>query len=460
MIDSYAYDIEVLPNFFSITIVDVGSYLTTFADCVDDKQKPIPLIKKYSVKDIIKTLDKVNKKCFFITDTDDSMLLEMVGYLNKMQPHYDEKQIPIRSDMFGYNSNKYDRLMVAALLMYFNQTNSTKELITKLYETSKQIISLQDNPEIAKKDFYLASLRKYPLPYTDIDVMTIFALNKVGKGTNAQGETIYFGKSLKQTSINLQWYELLEHELPPISEADVEFYHKNPTYKGIDCDRLNKLIDKWDRYVIPEWIAGIMHYNLNDVFIVCEMIRLYIDEVRLRYNISRAYGIDVLSSSRSNIADKLFIKFYSEFSGLDETQWRGKKTDRTAMSFKRVIFPFISFRTTKLQELLEEMKSITIYSIGKKALKDIANKYPNLKYLKTNNDSGWFEVKLGNLVYTIATGGLHSQDIPRELRSKIKRIDSSTGSETNGNIWDTITDNSYIYVHWDISDAVPHKKLL
>lgn len=38
MIDSYAYDIEVLPNFFSITIVDVGSYLATFADCVDDKQ--------------------------------------------------------------------------------------------------------------------------------------------------------------------------------------------------------------------------------------------------------------------------------------------------------------------------------------------------------------------------------------------------------------------------------------
>lgn len=456
MIDSYAYDIEVLPNFFSITIVDVGSYLATFADCVDDKQKPIPLTKKYSVKDIIKTLDKVNKKCFFITDTDDSMLLEMVGYLNKMQPHYDEKQIPIRSDMFGYNSNKYDRLMVAALLMYFNQTNSTKELITKLYETSKQIISLQDNPEIAKKDFYLASLRKYPLPYTDIDVMTIFALNKVGKGTNAQGETIYFGKSLKQTSINLQWYELLEHELPPISEADVEFYHKNPTYKGIDCDRLNKLIDKWDRYVIPEWIAGIMHYNLNDVFIVCEMIRLYIDEIRLRYNISRAYGIDVLSSSRSNIADKLFIKFYSEFSGLDETQWRGKKTDRTAMSFKRVIFPFISFKTTKLQELLEEMKSITIYSIGKKALKDIANKYPNLKYLKTNTDSGWFEIKLGNLVYTIATGGLHSQDIPRELRSKIKRIDSSTGSEIQSDtVWNDITDNSYIYCHADVSSFYP-----
>lgn len=456
MIHSFAYDVEILPNFFSITFVDIGSYLANFASCINDKGKVIPLTQKYSVKEIISMLDCVDKKCFYITDTNDTQLLEMIGFINQMQPHYDEKHNAIRTDIFGYNSSKYDKLMIAALLMYFNQTDSAKELITKLYETSKQIIALQDNPEIARSDYYLSTLRKYNLPYKDIDVMTIFALNKVGKGTNSNGDTIYFGKSLKQTSINLQWYELLEHELPPISEKDIKFYEKISKYKGIDCNRLNSLIDKWDRYVIDEWIEDIMHYNLNDVFIVCEMIRLYIDEVRLRYNISKAYGVDVLSSSRSNIADKLFIKFYSEFSGLNEVQWRHKKTDRTAMSFKRVIFPFISFKTTKLQELLEEMKSITVYSIGKKALKDVANKYPNLKYLKTNNDSGWFEIKLGNLVYTIATGGLHSQDIPRELRSKIKMIDSSTGSETKANdIWNNITDDSYIYTHADVSSFYP-----
>lgn len=456
MIHSFAYDVEILPNLFSITFVDIGSYLATFNVCTNDKGKAIPLTQKYTVKEIISMLDCVDKKCFYITDTNDSQLLEMISFINQMQPHYDEKHNAIRTDVFGYNSSKYDKLMVAALLMYFNQTESTKELITKLYETSKQIIALQDNPEIAKSNYYLSTLQKYNIPYKDIDVMTIFALNKVGKGTNKDGNTIYFGKSLKQTSINLQWYELLEHELPPISEKDIKFYEKIPKYKGIDCNRLNNLINKWDRYVIDEWIADIMHYNLNDVFIVCEMIRLYIDEVRLRYNISKAYGVDVLSSSRSNIADKLFIKFYSEFSGLNEVQWRHKKTDRTAMSFKRVIFPFISFKTKQLQELLEEMKSITVYSIGKKALKDIANKYPNLKYLKTNNDSGWFEIKLGNLVYTIATGGLHSQDIPRELRSKIKMIDSSTGSETNTNdIWNNITDDSYVYTHADVSSFYP-----
>lgn len=468
MILSYAYDVEILPNFFSITIVNVGDYLRTFADaCVINKKGnkiPVPLTQIYTVEEIKEKLDKVQRKCFYITDTDDSQLLPMLGYLNEMRPHYTDERIAVRSDMFAYNSSKYDRLMVAALLMFANQTNSTKELITKLYETSKNIISLQNNPEMSRSDYFLSSLRKYSIPYKDIDVMTIFALNKVGKGVNSKGETIYFGKSLKQTSINLQWYELLEHELPPISDVDIHFYNKDYRYKDMTYDQINQLVDKWDRYVIPEWITDIMHYNLNDVFIVCEMIRLYIDEVRLRYNISKAYEVDVLSSSRSNIADNLFVKFYSEFSGLAESQWRGRKTERTAMSFKRVIFPFIKFKTKELQELLEEMKKVVIYSIGKKALKEIAPKYPELKYLKTNNESGWFEVKINNLIYTIATGGLHSQDIPRELKSKLIFVDDwklsdckegGSKEEDAPSIWDVITDNSYIYVHWDIASFYP-----
>lgn len=458
MILSRAYDVEILPNFFSVTIVDVGDYLKKFADCTDGskKNKPIPLTQKYTVDEIKKKLNTINCKQFYITDTDDSQLLSMLGYINSMRPHYDDKNTAIRTDMFGYNSSKYDVLMIAALLMFANQVNSTKELITKLYETSKNIISLQDNLEVAKRDYFLTSLRKYNIPYKDVDVMTMFALNKVGKGVNSKGETVYFGKSLKQTSINLQWYELLEHELPPISDKDIYFYQKDYRYKGLTVDKINQLIDKWDRYVIPEWIDDIMHYNLNDVFIVCEMIRLYIDEVRLRYNISKAYGVDVLSSSRSNIADKLFIKFYSEFSGLAESQWRGRKTERTAMAFKRVIFPFISFKTPELQELLEEMKKVVVYSIGKKALKEIAPKYPNFKYLRTNNDSGWFEIKLGNLIYTIATGGLHTQDIPRELRSRIKYATSSTGEDTKTDlIWNNISDDSYIYCHADVSSFYP-----
>ena len=429
-----AYDVEILPNFFSIVAIDVHSYLREFADCCiinkKGKQEPVPLTQLYSVKEIKEKLDKVETKSFYITDTDDSQLLQMIAYINNLH-RVDENNIIHTTHMFGFNSMNYDKLMVAGLLAFFGTTNTTRELITKLYELSKRIIELQDNKDLAKNDYLLKSLRQFGLPYKDIDVMRIFALNKVGTMTKENGEKVYYGKSLKQTSINLQWYELLEHELPPIGDLDREIYLKNPKYKGLTDEELNKLIDKWDRYILPEWIEPTIHYNKNDVYIVCEMVRLYLDEVKLRYQITKSYEVDVLNSSRSNIADRLFEKFYSEFSGLKAFQWKGKKTIRTIMSFKKVILPFIEFKTPELQLLLAEMKKTSITSLGKDSFKK--------------------EIKLGNLVYTIATGGLHSQDIPRELRSKVIMNDSSTGEFS----WDNITDDSYIYIHWDIASFYP-----
>lgn len=441
MIITNAYDCEILPNFFSIGIVSVTDYLKVFADCVGEpdkkgKSKPIPLIQKLTVKEIVDRLASVKKNKFYITDTDDSQLFPMLACLNEMTPHYNDKNIAVRTDMFGYNSTRYDRLMVAALLMYAGQTNNTKELITKLHSTSKKIIEIQNDPELARSDYFLNNLRKYSLPYNNIDAMTIFALNKCGKGMDKNGKVVYFPKGLKQTSINLQWYQLLEHELPPIKDKECELYWRDLRYKGITAKTLNTLIDKWDRYIQPEHIPDTMHYMENDIFIVCEMIRLYIDEVRLRYNISANYEVDVLSSSRSDVANVLFTKFYSEFSGLNPKQWQGQKTERTAMAFKRVIIDDIKFKTPELQQMLDEMKRVVVYSVSK--------------------DSFMKEVTLGKLTYTIATGGLHSQDTPRELRSKCIPISLSTGkvipSDEN---WTNLTPDSYIYVHFDISSFYP-----
>lgn len=442
MILSYAYDCEVLPNFFSIGIISITDYLKIFSDCVTidkkGKKKPVPLVQCLTVEEIKTRLASVNKKLFYITDIDDSQLFPMLAYLNELAPHYNTDNVAIRNDLFGYNTDRYDRMMIAALLMYAGQVNNTKELITKLYNTSKKIIEIQNDPELFRTDYFLSNLKKYNLPFTNVDTMSMFALNKCGKGFDkVTGRAIYFPKSLKQTSINLQWYQLLEHDLPPIGEKDYKMYWVDLRYKGIDAKNLNLLIDKWDRYILPEYIPDTMHYNENDVFIVCEMIRLYIDEVKLRYSISNNYGVNVLSSSRSDIANVLFTKFYSEFSGLHYKQWGKQKTERTAMAFKRVIIDDIKFKTPLLQDLLEDMKKVIVYSVSK--------------------DSFVREVTLGKLTYTIATGGLHSQDTPRELRSKpILNEQSSSYIDSKGNIiWDNLTDNSYILVHFDISSFYP-----
>ena len=436
-IHNWGYDVEVLPNFFSITFVDMDDYFKVFKDVCEVKVKkgkevhtPIPLTEKLTVAEIKYRLDRVKKKQFFITDYDNSQHLPLVAFINNLAYNPTTK---VYNWLYGFNSYSYDKLMVACFLMYSGICKTTKELCKKLYETSKQIISFQDDREAFKHDYYMQSLVKYQLPYKDVDIMRIFALNKVGAMTNEKGEKIYYGKSLKQTSINIKWYELLEYELPPINELDEKLYDDNPKYIGLNLAELNSLVEKWDRYMIPEYEADTMYYNTNDVFIVCEIARLYIDEIRLRYNISRSYEIDVMNSSRSDVANKLFVKFYSEFSGLRPDQWRNKHTDRTVMSFKRVIFDNVKFKTQKLQDFLERIRNIAITSLGKDAFHE--------------------SITINKLTYTMATGGLHSEDPPRELRSKVNYIDGA--SSLQGNFWDSITDDSYVYVHWDITSFYP-----
>lgn len=435
MIKSKFYDVEILKNFFSITIIDITSYLEVMKDACDEKGNPIPLVQKFTVKEIKERLDTVKSENYYITDTDDSQLFPMLKAINDMRPHYEknsnDEDIPVITHMFGYNNSKYDKLMVAALLMHHNNVNGTKELIKILYETSQKIIQSQnEDRSFNQNDFYMNALNKFKLPYTDIDVMQIFALNKASVMIDKAGDRKPVPKSLKQTSINLQWYELLEFELPPICEKDIHFYHNIDRYKEMTAKQLNSLLGKWERFIIEEYIPPMMYYNKNDCFIGCEMMRLNIDEIRLRYNIARSYGLNVLSASRSNISDAFIEKFYSEMSGLHPSQWKGKKTERKAMAFKKVIFDFINFKTEPLQKLLREMKEVIVFSIGKDAFSR--------------------EVSINNGIYTIATGGLHSKDIPGALYSNWPTDDaSSTGEQSQKSL------NRFKYVHWDISSFYP-----
>lgn len=426
MIDCRAADVEILPNFFSVTFISLNDYLKVFADCVNDKGKPIPLVQKLTVAEIKRRLNTVKCDAFYITDKDDSQLLSLVDYINGMR----HKGV----NVYTYNGLSYDNLMVAGFLMNVAHFDNTKDLIRYLYTLSKKIISLQDDKEKLYNDYQINTVRRFKLPYVDVDVMRIFALNKAGVRIDKDtGERKATPKGLKQTSINLQWFELLEYELPPICEKDAELYYDNLLYKGLPPDKLNKLIDKWDRYMLDEYIPPMMHYNKNDVFIVCEIVRLNPEEVKSRYSVSSVYNVNVLNSSRSNMADILFEKFYSERSGLPPEKWKGKRTERTGMNLGKIIFPCVEFKTPELQKLLAEIKKTTIYRVSKEEF----NK----------------EVKIGNIVYSLGTGGLHSRDIPMEIWSTTPYDGgtvvsaSPTGEQKNA--------NPFTIFHFDVASYYP-----
>lgn len=425
MIISKAFDVEVFHNLFSVSFVDIKSYFETFSDCVDEKGSPIPLTEKLNVKEIKSRLNSVKSDIFYISDTNDSQLLELVAYINAMRPHYStfegaDGQIinePIRHDLFGFNNVGYDDILIQAFMMYFNMKGKTKYLIEFLKEISDKVISLQSDKSLFYEDKELELIRQYRLPYASVDVQKIFGLNSASVSIDKDtGERNKFGKSLKQTSINLKWYELLDFKLPPITEEENDAYYRKDIFKyhNYSAAQLNKLItNDFDRYVMPEYVDDMLHYNLNDVYIVCEMARMKPDEIKLRYAITNAFGINVLSSARANIADKLTVKFYSNMSGLHKDKFIKERTERNRLSFNKIIFPHIQFKTKQLQDLLEEMKKVSIYH--------------------TNKDSFSKEVEFYGTTYTLATGGIHSVDPPRICKS----------------------DDKYVYLHHDYTSYYP-----
>lgn len=364
---SLAYDVEVTRNYFSVVFVSVREYLRTFSDCVDNEGKSVPIIDCLKVSEIKDRLSKIKKVRFVLYEDDDKDLFSLLSFLQN------------KADYFGYNSRKYDRLMLSALLMYYNQFDKPSKLITFLYETSQRVIRSSNNDTLWTDNFTSLILRNN-VAFRDLDLFQIFRLD-------------HYHKSLKQTSINIKWYNLKEYTMPPIGDLDRHYYHERlPEAKGMTDRELNiHYRNVFERFIPKEYLNEMADYNDNDVYIVAELIRMNQEEVLLRYRISEEYKVDVYSASRSTIADKVIVKLYSKFTGLHPKAFIDTKTIRRKILVSEILSDKIAFSTPELNDILSGIRSLTL-----------------------KGEKGEFdrEFTFMGTSYTIATGGLHSNEIP------------------------------------------------
>lgn len=361
------YDVEVTRNYFSVVFVNLRSYLKVFSDCVDNDGKAIPLVDKLTIAEIKQRLETIPKKRFVLYEDDDTDLFSLLYWLQQ------------KADYFGYNNRKYDRLMLSALLMYYNQFDKPSKLITFLYETSQRVIRSSNNDTLWTDNFTSLILRNN-VAFRDLDLFQIFRLD-------------HYHKSLKQTSINIKWYNLKEYTMPPIGDLDRHYYHERlPEAKGMTDRELNiHYRNVFERFIPREYLNEMADYNDNDVYIVAELIRMNQEEVLLRYRISEEYKVDVYSASRSTIADKVIVKLYSKFTGLHPKAFIDTKTIRRKIVVSEILSDKIAFSTPELNDILSDIRSLTL-----------------------RGEKGEFdrEFTFMGTSYTIATGGLHSNEIP------------------------------------------------
>lgn len=403
---SYAYDVECLPNFFSITFVNLQDYLLKLK-CVNSKSKPVPLTDVMSVAEIKTKLDSVEKHIFYMIDNDTSQLMLLMNFMSSLTAPEDvvvdgiAVQRAKRTDLYGFNVREYDDLMLSAMYKFFTNRERTP-FVTYMYNVNKAIQRWSDAQR--KHEYYedklIEGLRRYKLPFITVDLMKVFALDKQFK-------------SLKQTAINLKWYELLEYTLPPIDEEEAAIYRPNSIITKDLLDSMNSNMSVWERHILPKYLPKMLHYNPNDVFIVCEIARLKPEEIRSRYRASARFRSNLYSTSRSTMSDSIIMQTYASMSGMPPVRFRNLKTERNGIRLSDVIFPTISFQTEYMMAVLDELRQDVIFMTSKEAI----NK----------------NVTIGETTYTLASGGLHSQENPGMFKA----------------------DDRYFYKHWDAKSYYP-----
>lgn len=348
--DVWAYDLEIFRNCCTAAFIDVQDYVQKCQG-----------IEKLPYKEQLKIYKSVNRKLFVIYGERND-IAQLISFVNR------------NIYLVGFNSGRYDDIMIKYMIMHLYYYKSIETITSKLYDFSQEIINSQD--DFSQYNWKIGNVKKCNVQFTGVDLMSAFGLNKVYK-------------SLKQTSINIKWHNILDYKMPAPEQIEEEMglysHYENP----------NELED-WHRFVMPHHMNGIVEYNFNDSLVTAEMFRKKIKDIVLRMNITRKYNVNVISSSESDIADKIFTKLYCDRSGLTEEQYNEGYTLRASIAVKDCIPDTIKFQSPELQKLLSNLRDTII--------------------VNTKGDME-FKVTFDSTTYTVATGGLHSKDTPEVFKS-------------------------------------------
>jgi hypothetical protein len=301
----FVYDIEVFPNFFSVTI---------------------------------KNTESQNIRAYQISQLQNDMPQIAQVFLNK------------NVIMCGYNSMHYDAPCINYILLNYNTLihKPVWEITAALKDFSDLIITSETSAPWKKY--------KYAHLFEDIDLLTMHWSEKLRPGLKALQVTMQFR--------NVEEYSGDFSKPLPVTE-------------------------------IPKLLA----YNENDVNSTEEFLNLSKKDIDLRVAIEQQYGVNVLSMDGVSIGKEILKTKYLQDTGKSWGEIKDLRSPCEYIPLKDVILPSISYETSTLQNLLSEMKGLTLH--------------PGVKADAWNKTFEFF----GTIV-NVAEGGIHSVNEPEVIIPK------------------------------------------
>ncbi len=243
-----------------------------------------------------------------------------------------------------YNGKHYDDPIINYLIM--NYESLIRMPVWKITDEIKKFSDLIIKSGDEKFDSW--TKYKYANKFKSFDLLTMMFSKKLRC-------------SLKALEVTMQY--------PKVQEYDGDF----------------------DKPVPNSEIEKVKLYNINDCGATLQLLELKKSDIDLRLAIEDEYGINVLSYDGVKIGTEVLKKKYLEFSGKTWDEIKDLRSICETVNLKDIILPKISFKTKILQDLLLEMKNLTV-TVGIK---------------------GWNkQFEFCNSLISIGIGGLHSINKP------------------------------------------------
>lgn len=192
---------------------------------------------------------------------------------------------------------------------------------------------------------------------------------------------------------------------------------------AIDFENVEDMPFPDSHYVEDNEVQSILNYNLNDVLATYEFYRITIgdtdnplykgkDKIQLRRDIQAEFGLNCLNYNDVKIGDELNKLNYCKNSGLDWKIVKELPKYIDTFTFGQCIPSYIQFKTQELNDFYNLIKDSPVIQ-------------------DTDGEKQIFKLDFKDTIYTIARGGIHSNDKPRKLIPTEDQIlrDADVGSQ-------------------------------
>lgn len=230
--------------------------------------------------------------------------------------------------LIGYNSHDYDDVMIVAA--------STGLTNRQLYNLSKKLIESEEGRSLWDLK------KKYKLERESIDLLRMLFSKKLRVG-------------LKSLMVTLKWDNLQDLPFAPDEKIPE---------------------DKFDE---------VLEYNFNDVLFTKYLAQTVKDQLNLRVEIEKKWGLNVMSKDGVGTGVSLLLRLYSNTTGRTENSISKGRTHYEDLRLRDCIVGSIEFKSEEFGALLE--------------------RYRNQKGLELSE-----KVEFDGKIYSYGIGGLHTED--------------------------------------------------